>query len=78
MTEFIECPSLSVSFDATGKASVSLSIIKDSPGVNIGDYTDLVIGGKNFDLVVMSAAQQPLIGSEGWFQWSLQMEGVAD
>lgn len=76
--EFIECPSISVSYDATGKASVSISVIRDDMGTLTGDYTTLDIGQRDFTVVVMAASQQPIIGSAGWAQWSLQLEGIAE
>jgi hypothetical protein len=76
--EFIECPSLSISYDATGKASVSLVVIKDDMGDLDGTYNSEIWGGVTFTLGVMAASQQAIMGSGGWAQWSLQMEGVGD
>ncbi|MHA2218195.1 MAG: hypothetical protein ACXACY_19840 [Candidatus Hodarchaeales archaeon] len=78
MVEFTECPSISISYDATGKASISLSVIKDDMNTITGDYTTLNFGNTAYTLVVMSASQQPIFGSGGWAQWSLQLEGIAE
>lgn len=76
--EFIECGSLSISYDATGKASVGLSVIKDSLNNLTDDYNNRYWGKVHFDLVTVAASQKALLGSGGWAQWSLQMEGVGD
>jgi len=76
--EFIECPSLSISYDATGKASVSLTVIRDNMGDLQGTYNAETWGGVRFTVGVMAATQQAIIGSGGWAQWSLQMEGVGN
>jgi hypothetical protein len=76
--EFIDCGSLSISYDATGKASVSLTVVRDDRLSLQKQYDNKRWGGVQFDLIVMSAVQSPIIGSGGWNQWSLQMEGVAN
>jgi len=78
MVEFIECPSLSISYDATGKASVSLAVIKDDMSDLSGTYNNETWGGVRFTVGVMGATQQAIMGSGGWAQWSLQMEGVGN
>jgi hypothetical protein len=76
--EFIECSSLSINYDATGKATVSINVIKNSSGDLSGVYTNRSWGGVSFDTILMSAAQQAMIGSDGWYSWSLQLEGVGN
>ncbi len=76
--EFIDCSSLSVSYDATGKASVSLTVLRcDSNEINYSQYINNRWGGVDFDLVLMNASQKPIIGST-WYEWGLQMEGVGN
>ena len=74
--EFIECASLSIGYAATGKATVSLSVIRDDGNELVNNYNKRSWGSVNFDTVVMSATQNAIIGSRGWAQWALQMEGV--
>jgi len=76
--EFIDCGSLSISYDATGKASVSLTVVRDDPRPLQKIYNRRSWGRVNFDLIIMAASQSPIIGSGGWNQWSLQMEGVGN
>jgi hypothetical protein len=74
--EFIDCGSLSISYDATGKASISLTVVRDDPGVLRNTYTNRVWGHVLFSTIIMNETQSPIIGSGGWNQWSIQMEGV--
>jgi len=79
--EFVECSSVSITYDATGKATVSFTIIKNNRNNLSNDYntfwTDL--GGVKFtNGNVMSAIQQPFVGSGGWNQWQMQWEGIGE
>jgi hypothetical protein len=78
MVEFIDCPSLSVNYDVTGKVTASITIIKDDPGeITWNNYKDPTWGGQSFDFIIMGATQSPIVGSNSWYEWSLQMEGEA-
>lgn len=77
MTEFIDCGSLSITYDATGKASISYVVLSDLPFLT-NNYTHRKWGGINFNCVMMNVVQRPIIGSRNWFEWSLQMEGVGN
>ena len=77
MAEFVECASVSIQYDATGKASVSFNIIKDNNSEVTG-YKNFNYGGVNFNGVVMKKEQQYIRGSGGWFQWSIQWQGVGN
>jgi len=81
--EFIDCGSLSINYDAAGKVTISLSVvsnIKDIDGVAIlrNQYDERTWGDVDFDCVIMSSTPSPIIGSRGWYQWALQMEGVGN
>lgn len=76
--EFIECSSLSISYDATGKATIALAVLRDDTNELSDTYTNRSWGGVRFDCVLMGATQKPIIGSGGWTQWALQMEGVGN
>lgn len=77
--EFIDCGTLSISYDATGKVTVSFTVIRDdSQNFLDNTYTEPNWGGVQFGLIVMRAAQQPIIGSGGWCQWQMQLEGVGN
>jgi len=49
--EFIDCPTISISYASTGLATVSFTVVSTEiqPGVTpTRDYTDLTFGGINF------------------------------
>jgi hypothetical protein len=76
--EFIDCGSLSISYDATGKATISCSIIRNDAAGLQNDYNTWRLGGVFFDGNVMGLNQSPMIGSGGWNQWQLRWEGVGN
>lgn len=75
--EFPDCGSLSISFDATGKATASLTVLRNDHNPLQKDYTNKMWGGTSFDLIVMTASPSPIVGSN-WSQWSLNMEGIGN
>jgi hypothetical protein len=77
MVEFIDCGSLSISFDVTGKATISLGVLRDDRNELQDTYTNRTWGGTAFDCVLMNVSQRPVLGS-AWSEWSLQMEGVGN
>jgi len=76
--EFIDCGSLSISYDATGRANISLTIVKNSPDVSLNKYNNLTWGEVEFDTLVMNASQKALVGSINWYEWGLQLSGVGN
>lgn len=76
--EFIDCGSLSIQYDATGIASLSFVVIKNNMDDLDGTYTILTAGGVDFEGVIMSKIQTPLLGSGGWCQWQIQIRGVGN
>jgi len=76
--EFIDCATLNISYDATGKATVSFTVIRNDDELLKKSYIDRNWGTVQFDLIVMRAAQQPMIGSGGWCQWQMQLEGIGN
>jgi len=77
MTEFIDCGSLSISYNVNGAASVSFVVLKDNDSdIIAGNYEDPSYGSVSFDGVIVRATRQPIIGSGGWNQWQIQVEGV--
>jgi len=78
MIEFIDCSSLSISYDATGKVTISFSVVKDDTSTLSKTYTSESWGGVSFDCVLMSVGQRAMVGTGGWCEWSLSMEGVGN
>jgi len=78
MVEFIDCASLSINYDVTGKVTMGMTVLKDSSGdINYSSYTSSSFGAVAFTLILTSAFQKPIIGGP-WFEWGLQLEGVAN
>lgn len=76
--EFIDCASLSIQYDATGAVSLSFIVIKNNLDELVGAYTTLTAGGVDFEGVIMSKIQTPIVGSGGWCQWQIQLRGVGN
>lgn len=76
--EFIDCGSLSISYDATGKATISCNVIRSNSGGLVKDYNTWRLGNVYFDGNVMSLNQSVMLGSGGWHQWQLRWEGVGN
>ncbi len=78
MVEFAECSSLSLTYDATGKVTASLGVVRDDSGeIGYDNYTDPRWGGEDFTFIIMAASQRPIVGGT-WHEWSLSMEGVTE
>ena len=81
MAEFIDCGTVSIQYDTTGKATISFVVVTDSTRELGGTYTSLDFGGINFTGSIMSAVQKPIIGSgdgsgAAWFEWQMTVQGV--
>ena len=63
--EFIECTSLSISYDVMGIATVSYTVVHDTPG--FVTYDSITAGGKTFDGHIMNASMNPIPGTK-WFE----------
>ena len=78
MVEFTDCSSLSINYDVTGKVTASIGILRDDSGeITWSNYKNPTWGSVYFDFIIMGATQSPVVGSNGWYEWSLQMEGEA-
>jgi hypothetical protein len=83
MAEFIDCGTISIQYDTTGKAAVSFVVVKQGAGSLNKTYSSLDFGGRTFTGSIMSAVQKPIIGSgDGkgsvWFEWQMQLQGVGN
>jgi len=66
MAEFIDCTSLSVSFNVMGIATVSYTIVSDTPGLKA--YDNLTFGGRTFDGYVANISLNHIPGTSGWYE----------
>jgi Na+-translocating ferredoxin:NAD+ oxidoreductase RnfC subunit len=72
--EFIDCGSINIQYDATGKATVSLVVVKNDNSALTGCYPPS-LGGVSWDVSTMTAIQRAIIGSDGWYEWHMQFQG---
>jgi len=77
MAEFIDCPSVSISYDSTGKATVSFVVVSSTGSIK-GSYSHISFGGVGFEGALMSAVQKVIIGGDGWCEWQIQLQGVGN
>jgi len=82
MAEFIDCGTVSIQYDTTGRATISFVVVTDSDRLS-ASYTSLSFGGINFIGVIMSAVQRPILGSgddeeAAWFEWQMTLQGVGN
>lgn len=75
MAEFIECTSLSVSYDITGIATISYTVLSDTPGMKA--YDVITVGNKTFQGYITSATYsiipQSDVGFAGWYQTQVNL-----
>lgn len=66
MAEFIECTSLSISYNIFGIATVTYTIVSDTPGLKA--YDTIRAGGRTFTGYVTNISMNPIPGSNGWYE----------
>jgi len=76
--EFIDCSTISIQYEATGKATLSFTVVRSDINALEKLYTTLSFGGVTFNGVLMSASKKPIVGGEGWTEWQLQIQGVGN
>ena len=83
--EFIDCSSISVSYDATGKANVSFTVVKNNQlPIDVQSYKSVCFGFVKFTGSLMSVIQKPVNGSyneatgEMWVDWQMTLQGVGN
>ena len=80
MSTFIECSSLSVSYDITGIATVSYTIMSNEEGLKA--YGTVAIGGMIFTGYVTSAVSSIMPRTEAgdgpWYQTQVTLLSIAE
>ena len=66
MTEFIDCTSLSVSYNVMGVATVSYTVVHDY--FEFVTYTTITAGGQTFTGYVINASVNAIPSTEGWYE----------
>jgi hypothetical protein len=78
VVEFIDCSTVSITYDATGKASVSFTVVKNTTDDLSNLYTRVTFANRTFTGSLMSVVKRPIFGSDGWCEWQLQLQGVGN
>ena len=77
--EFVECGSLSLQYSIEGIASASFTVYKNSAGdIDYTSYTVMDIADVEFEGVLMNLEKTPILGSDGWYTWSVSAQGVGN
>jgi len=63
---FIECTSLSISYDIMGRATVSYTTVHQT--ANFCYTTSIDAGGRTFDGEVTAMSLNQIIGTNGWYE----------
>lgn len=66
MTEFIDCSSLNISYNVMGIATVSYTVVHDSPG--FVTYNSVNAGGLTFNGYVINASVDQILNTSNWFE----------
>jgi len=78
MPTFIECTSLNVSYDITGIATVSYTVISDAAGIIA--YDEISVGNRTFIGYVTSATNSIMPKTEAggpWYQTQVSLLAIA-
>jgi len=63
---FIDCTSLSISYDIMGKATVSYTVVHNTPDFC---YTEIIYAGsRTFAGEVVSMSMNQIVGTSGWYE----------
>lgn len=67
MPRFIECTSLSISYDILGVATVTYTVVTDIPGLEGQLYNQIIAGGQTFTGYITNANINPIPNTE-WYE----------
>jgi len=66
MAEFIDCTSLSISYNIYGVATVSYTIVSDTPGLKA--YKTISAANRTFSGYVTNITMNQIPGTSGWYE----------
>lgn len=69
--EFIDCGSLSISYDVLGLATVSFTVVTNSDELT-EDYTTMEVGDLTFSGYVSGATAKPILSTD-WWEWGMTL-----
>ena len=67
MPRFIECTSLSISYDILGIATITYTVVTDTPGFEGQLYNQIIAGGQTFTGYITNATMTP-IPRTNWYE----------
>jgi len=77
--EFIDCTSLSISYDVMGIATVNFTIVKNSlqwPSEQLMNHIEA--GGRRFDGYVTDASMTQIPFTSNWFECRVTLVAIAE
>lgn len=78
-TLFIECSSLSVSYDVTGIATISYTVVHTGGGITGHVWDSLSVGNRQFDGYVTSAITTVVANTDGeWYETNVTLIAMAN
>jgi hypothetical protein len=69
--EFIDCGSLSISYDILGLATVNFTVVTNEDFLDT-DYTTITVGDLTFTGYVTGVAARPILGTD-WYEWGMSL-----
>ena len=69
--EFIECGSLSISYDVLGLASVSFTVVTNDDFLD-QTYTTITVGDLTFTGYITGVSAKPILGTS-WYEWGMSL-----
>lgn len=76
MTEFIDCTSLSMSYNVMGLVTVSYTVVHNV--FEIVTYNSITAGGQIFTGYVMNASLNQIPNTEGWYETHVTLIATTD
>jgi hypothetical protein len=74
MPTFIECTSLSISYDILGIATVSYTVVSDTSGINV--YNIITTGGVTFKGYITNASTNQIPKTD-WYETHATLVAIA-
>jgi len=69
--EFIECGTLSISYDILGLASVNFTVVTNEDFLN-QTYTTITVGDLTFTGYITGVSARPILGTS-WYEWGMSL-----
>lgn len=76
MAEFIDCTSLSISYNVMGVATVSYTVVHDSYGFIT--YDTVSAGGQTFSGYIINASLNQIPHTENWYETHCTLLATTD